>query len=197
MIKTYEILKEELCEYKNPKTKIQRMALKEEIFPITKGLYETNKNVNPFYLADPIYSPSYISFETALSYYELIPERVFTIKSATYDKKKRKEYNTLIGRYEYQDVPKQIFAFGVILKEVDGYTYRIATKEKALLDMLYSVKPVNNIKEMRELLFENLRINEMVLDTFDIDFVNEISDLYHSKNVTIFANMLRKGKLYD
>lgn len=197
MIKTYEILKEELCEYKNPKTKIQRMALKEEIFPITKGLYETNKNVNPFYLADPIYSPSYISFETALSYYELIPERVFTIKSATYDKKKRKEYNTLIGRYEYQDVPKQTFAFGVILKEVDGYTYRIATKEKALLDMLYSVKPVNNIKEMRELLFENLRINEMVLDTFDIDFVNEISDLYHSKNVTIFANMLRKGKLYD
>ena len=89
MIKTYEILKEELKNYKNPKTKIQRMVKNKEIFPITKGLYETNEHVDPFYLANPIYAPSYISFETALSYYDLILERVYMIKNATFKKRKK------------------------------------------------------------------------------------------------------------
>lgn len=90
MIKTYEILKEELKDYKNPKTKIQRMVKNKEIFPITKGLYETNEHVDPFYLANSIYAPSYIyiSFETALSYYDLIPEIVYMIKNATFKKRK-------------------------------------------------------------------------------------------------------------
>ena len=64
------------------------MVKNKEIFPITKGLYETNEHVDPFYLANPIYAPSYISFETALSYYDLIPERVYMIKSATFKKRK-------------------------------------------------------------------------------------------------------------
>ena len=197
MIKTTQILKEELKEYKNYKTKIQRLVKNNEVFPIIQGLYETDKNVNPFYLADPICSPSYISFETALSYYDLIPERVYAIKNATYDKKKKKEYKTLFGNYYYQDIPKEVFTYGVDIFNIDGYTYKIATKEKALLDMLYSIKPVNNMNEMRELLFENLRINEMVLDDFDKDLVKKLSSLYHSRNVELFEKMLRKDKLYD
>ena len=63
--------------------------------------------------------------------------------------------------------------------------------------MLYSLKPVSNMKEMRELLFENLRINEMVLDSFDKDLVTELTPLYHSKNLDLFEKMLRKDKLYD
>ena len=197
MIKTYQLLIEELSDYKNPKTKIQRMVNNHEIFPIAKGLYETNRNVNPFYLADPIYSPSYISFETALSYYDLIPERVYAIKNATFNKKKKKEFKTIFGVYTYQDVPKAAFPYGTELVSIDGYTYKIATKEKALLDQLYSTKPIHNMKEMHEYLFENMRINEMVLDTFDKNNVSELSKLYHSRNVTLFSKMLLEGKLYD
>ncbi|MBQ9520754.1 MAG: hypothetical protein IJR67_04670 [Acholeplasmatales bacterium] len=197
MIKTYQLLIEELSNYKNPKTKIQRMVKNHEIFPIAKGLYETNKNVNPFYLADPIYSPSYISFETALSYYDLIPERVYVIKNATFDKKKKKEYKTNFGVYTYQDIPKSAFSYGVELIYADGYTYKIATKEKALLDQLYSTSPIQNMKEMREYLFENMRINEIVLDTFDKNSVLELSKLYHSRNVTLFKKMLLEDKMYD
>ena len=47
--------------------------------------------------------------------------------------------------------------------EVDGYMYLIAKKEKALLDLLYEAEPIKNMKEMREYLFENMRINELVL----------------------------------
>lgn len=198
MIKTTNLLCEELSEYKNAKTKIQRMVSNNEIYPIIQGLYETNKYVNPFYLADPIYSPSYISFETALSFYDLIPERVYQIKNATFDKKKKKEYNTIFGSYSYQDIPKEAFPYGIKLIEIDGYTYKIATMEKALLDMLYSTTPpINNMKEMKEYLFENLRINPIRLESFNVEFVTEISKLYKSKTVKIFANMLKRGKLYD
>ena len=195
MIKTYQILIEELSEYKNPKTKIQRMVKNNEIYPITKGLYETNKNVNPFYLAEPIYSPSYISFETALSYYNLIPERVYAIKSATFKKLKKKEYNTPFGLFIYQDVPSDAFPYGTDIINIDGYTYRIATKEKALLDQLYSTTPIRNMREMREYLFNDMRINEIELDSFDKKIVDELSKLYHSKNVELFSKMLRKDKL--
>lgn len=43
MIKTYQILLNELKEYSNKKTKIQRMVKNKEIYPIAKGLYETEK----------------------------------------------------------------------------------------------------------------------------------------------------------
>ena len=197
MIKTYNSLKEELIEYKNVKTKIQRMVLKKELFYLKKGLYETNPKIDPFYLADPICSPSYISFETALAYYDLIPERVYAIKSATFDKKKKKEFKTYFGLYTYQDIPKDAFPWGTYIYNLEGYTFRIASKEKALLDMLYSTSKIKNMKEMREYLFENLRINEMVLDTFDKSVLRRIGKLYHSINVELFVKMFLEDKIYD
>ncbi len=197
MIKTYQILVEELSNYKNPKTKIVRMVKNKEIYMIKRGLYETNININPFFLADPIYSPSYISFETALAFYDLIPERVYTIKNATFTKKKKKEYHTPFGLYIYQDIPSEAYPYGIDIVSDGDYVYRIATKEKALLDQLYSTSPIANMKEMRQYLFENMRINEMVLDTFDKKLVSELSPLYHSKNVELFEKMIRRNKLYD
>jgi len=197
MIKTYQLLLEELKSYKNPKTKIQRMVKNKEIFLIKRGLYETNINVNPFYLSDPIYSPSYISFETAMSYYQLIPESFYSITNATFGKNRKKEYRNQFGIFIYRDIPKSAFSYGVDIISIDGYTYKIAKKEKALLDMLYVSGKIDNMKEMREYLFSNLRINEMVLDTLDKELIFELSKLYHSRNIDMFQNMLRKDKLYD
>lgn len=197
MIKTYQVLLDELTGYSNKKTKIQRMVKNKEIYPIAKGLYETDKRVNPFYLADPIYSPSYISFETALSYYDLIPERVYAVMCATFKKKKRKEFNTPFGLFMYQDVPDKAFPFSTYILNDGNYSFKIASKEKALLDKLYSTTPIANMKDMRDYLFENMRINELVLDTFNKEEVNELSKLYHSRNVELFNKMLQEDKLYD
>lgn len=83
MIKTYEILKEELKNYKNPKTKIQRMVKNKEIFPIVKGLYETNELVDPFYLANLICAPSYIYI-----IWNCIIILWFNFRDSLYDKKR-------------------------------------------------------------------------------------------------------------
>lgn len=197
MIKTTQILINELKDYKNPKTKIQRMVSNGEIFPIIKGLYETDKNVNPFYLSDLIYHPAYISFETALSFYELIPERVVQIKCATFNKKRKKEYKTYFGNYTYQDVPTNVFPYGVKIISFENYTYKIACLEKALLDKLYDSPHIANSKDMRHYLFEDMRVNPFVLEKIDKEFIYGIYKLYHSRNIDIFVNMLRRNKLND
>ena len=55
------------------------MAERGEVFPITRGLYETDPNVPGYLLAGSIYGPSYISFEYALGYYGMIPEETFDL----------------------------------------------------------------------------------------------------------------------
>ncbi|MCQ2802250.1 MAG: hypothetical protein MJ225_00975 [Bacilli bacterium] len=76
--------------------------------------------------------------------------------------------------------------------------YRIALKEKALLDFLYKVKPIiRTKKEMLGFLFENMRISEIVLDRLDKNILIELQPYYHSSNVNLFMNMYLKGELHD
>ena len=81
---------EELRDYANPADKLSHMVKRGEYFPIVRGLYETDRTVPGYLLAGSIYGPSYISFEYALSYYGLIPEAVYTVTCATFEKKKKK-----------------------------------------------------------------------------------------------------------
>ena len=94
MIITNDIFKENLPNYANKNTKLSREVKAGRLFKIINGLYETNPNTPGYLLAGSIYGPSYISFEYALAYYGLIPERVSTITCATFNKKKKKNYDT-------------------------------------------------------------------------------------------------------
>lgn len=76
MLKTNDIIKNELSNYSNKDTKLTREVNKGNLIKIVNDLYETNPNTPSYLLASSIYEPSYISFEYALSYYGLIPERV-------------------------------------------------------------------------------------------------------------------------
>ena len=116
MIKTTSIILKELSEYKNPQSKIGRMVKQGEYIPIIKGLYETNKNTPPHYLAASIYAPSYLSFEFALGYYGMIPEAVYTFTSATFGKGKKKVFENFFGTYTYRDVPASIISIGIEIK---------------------------------------------------------------------------------
>jgi hypothetical protein len=98
MIKTANNLINEFPrEYAQPYHRLSLMEKKGEIFSLKRGLYETDKDADPFCLAAAIASPSYISFETALSYYDLIPERAQTILSATFSFQKTSGLTTLLG----------------------------------------------------------------------------------------------------
>ena len=76
MLKTTGMLNDELMEYSNPGAAIRRMMDNKRLFKVRHGLYETNANIPGICLAIHIYGPSYLSFDFALSYYDLIPEAV-------------------------------------------------------------------------------------------------------------------------
>lgn len=190
MIKTTSMLLEELENYANPKAKLSRMAKQGTCFPIVKGLYETDRNVPSHLLAGSIYGPSYISFEYALSYHGLIPETVYTITCAAFEKKKKKKYETTFGTFTYRDVPSAAFPLELKMVQEGAYFYRIAEPEKALCDKLYTMPPAANIKKLAVMLTEDLRIDESELWKLDTEKTDMLSTRYRSTNVKKLAVLL-------
>ena len=193
MIISNNILMESYAEYSNKNAKISREMKNGKLIKIINGLYETNPNIPGYYLATSIYGPSYLSFDFALSYYGLIPEKVTTYTSATFDKKKKKEYSNQFGYYTYRDVPFEVYPLGVRVMEENGYTYQIATAEKALCDKLYTFSPLKNYKELDNLLFVDLRIDREEFEKLNVDDIKIISELYHSTNVDMLYRYMRRN----
>ena len=193
MIITNSIAKNNLSEYSNKNNKISRDIRDGKLFKIITGLYETDPNTPGYLLAGSIYGPSYISFEYALSYYGLIPERVSTITCATCDKKKKKEYNTDFGTFTYRDVPVLAYPEGILLKEENNYSYQIGIPEKALCDKLYTLAPLNNYTNLENMLFNDLRIDEEVFNNLNVDKIERLSELYHSTNIDLLARYMRRN----
>ena len=197
MIQTISMLKEKYKDYANPIDKIKRDADKGIIIRLNRGLYETNRNVNPAFLAGAILSPSYLSFEYALSYYGLIPERVMAITSASLLMRKNKTYVNEFGRFEYSDIPPQVYPEEVIYIEDGEYANKIATKEKAICDSLYKWRAVNNINELKELLFLDKRIDEDEFASCDFDILLKIAPLYKRKNLDLLVKLIKKEYLHE
>lgn len=192
MIVTVEDLKIKYVNYTDINGKIKREIDKGGIIPLVRGLYETEKNVSRLYLPSYIYGPSYISFDTALSYYGMIPEAVYIYTSATFNKRKTKRYTNFFGTFQYRDIPKGAFPFGINTKEENGYVYYIGTREKALCDKLYIMPPVDNIRELKEMLFEDLRIEPQTISELNGEDIIFFSEKYHSKNLDLLAKFIRR-----
>lgn len=192
MIITNEIAKNKYSNYSNKNTKLSREIKDGKLFKIINGLYETDANTPAYLLAGSIFGPSYISFEYALSNYGLIPERVTLVTSATFRKKKKKKYNTMFGIFTYRDVPASVYPEGILLKKEGDYMYQIATPEKALCDKLYTLKPIKNYANLEKMLFNDLRIDIIEFNKLNINFIEKISTLYGSNNVTLLAKYMRR-----
>lgn len=192
MIVTTSMLKEKFHNYSNPLDKIKRDADKGVIIRLAKGIYETNKNTEPCLLASSILSPSYLSFDWALSFYGLIPERVFAITSASLGLRKNKTFENQFGRYEYTDIPVEAFSEGITYLENSEYAAKIAMKEKAICDSLCKWRVVKNVKELKELLFEDKRIDEDEFALCDFELMKRLAELYNKTNLKLLIKLIRK-----
>lgn len=193
MILTNDIIKLNLQKYSNKDTKICREVKNGNLIKIINGLYETDSNINGYLLAGSIYGPSYLSFDFALYYYGLIPEKVTAFTSATFDKKKKKMYENQFGVFLYRDVPSNVYPLGINLIEENGYMYQIATPEKALCDKLYTLSPIKNMSELENVLYNDLRIDIDELNKFNVQDLKEISNSYHSTNVDLLYRYMRRN----
>ena len=193
MILSQEDLKIKYKDYYDVKGKVRREVATGNLIPLMRGLYETDKTISGKYLAGHIYGPSYISFDYALSTYSLIPETVYnTFTSATFKKSKTKTYQNHFGTFIYKDVPEAVYSLGVLIKEDGRYSYLIATPEKALCDKLYSLPPVNTIKGLRSLLFEDLRIDESEFQKLNVNELCELAPLYKATTLNTLVKLIRR-----
>ena len=193
MIYDFQNLRIKYKEYSNIYQKINNECKKGILVKIKRGLYTDDLYNDKEVIANICYNPSYISFEYALSYYGVIPEFVSTFTSATFGKKNNKIYHMKDSTFDYRSVPDEVFPMGIlIMKNSKDISYKIASKEKALCDLLYSKYPVRSIKDLKTLLFEDMRIDENEFLKMNFEFIKEIAPLYHSNSLNVLIKYLNK-----
>lgn len=175
----YAILRSLYSDYAYPRNKIASLEHEGEIIRLKRGLYIVSPDISKQLLsveliANHIYGPSYVSMETALRYYGLIPEQVYTIRSMTTNRSKK--FENTIGNFEYISVDQKYYPIGINLHTVESkYTFLIAMPEKALCDMIIATPKlrIQSTKALREYLEEDLRFDLSALETMNIEIIRE------------------------
>lgn len=103
-------------------------------------------------IASVLYQPSYLSLESALSFYGFIPEMVYAYVSVT--GKTTRTFNNKFGHFIYRHIKSELF-WGYREIKTDNGRYLMAEPEKAVLDYLYlNLANINNQSD-----FESIRFN--------------------------------------
>ena len=130
-----------------------------------------------FKIANRIYLPSYVSLESALSYYHLIPESVYGITSIS--TRRTYHFKTSIGEFIYRSVKPQLF-FGYYLMGYKDQHLKMASTEKALLDYFYLHPDIETKQD-----FDSLRINrEVFFEQMDRGKLMNFLEKFNQKKLT-------------
>lgn len=135
---------EDLCAfYPREKTEtlkkyVFRWKKKGWIHGLRKGMYELTfpeqLNLPDMYVANKMYVPSYVSLETALSHYNIIPEVAMAVVSVT--SKPTRRFKNGHGLFMYRSIQTKAFC-GYRIEKHSGYDIFIAEPEKAFVDYIY------------------------------------------------------------
>jgi predicted transcriptional regulator of viral defense system len=137
-------------------------------------------------IANKIYKPSYISFETAMSHYRLIPESIYMMTSAS--TRRTYVFETPVARFSYRTIkPSLFFGYSIL---PDGI--KMAFMEKAILDYFYINPAVQSDDD-----FASLRINrEEILSRVNkkrlADYMQRFSQKRLSKRMKHFLEWLER-----
>lgn len=135
-----------------------------------------------FFAANKIYHPSYISLESSLSYYSVIPEGVFTTTSISTLKTNR--FSTVIGMFSFNNIKENLF-FGYTLKHYKNHFIKLANLEKTVLDYLYLHPELTTKND-----FDSLRWNKEVLRKTNFKRLSDYQILFNSKALNLRIKLL-------
>ena len=194
MLKNTQMLLQELGHYADPHHRIARMVRDGRLVRLTRGLYADNlQNCGPI-VANLLCAPSYLSFEYALSCYDLIPEAIRSWTSATWQKRKKKVFRTPIGFFFYRDIPTAAYPWEVTLCTQPEGSYLLASPEKALCDQLCVIEPLQSQKDLEDRLFDDMRIAAGRFFALNMATLLELSPLYRKKNLDLLHKYTKRRK---
>jgi hypothetical protein len=155
--------------YKRPYDKIDELEKKGYLIQLRRGLYVPTElfsfyGPEPFLIANHLMGPSYISLDSALYHWGLIPERVYQTTSVT--TKLSKSVDTKVGLFSYSHLPLPYYSYGIEqLILTDKQHVLIASQEKALCDKIITTSGIifRSKKQVISYLVEDLRIDKSQL----------------------------------
>lgn len=154
------------------------------LYQLRRGLYVLappfqKVKPHPFLIANRIVRGSYVSCQSALAHYGLIPEQVPVVTSVTTARPAR--WNTPLGTYEFRHVKTALLCGYQVMELGGGQQAFVATPEKALLDLIHLQPGGDSPDYLRELRLQNL-------DRLNLD------DLQHQADLTNSAKLRRAAQ---
>jgi hypothetical protein len=193
----YQALMAALSDYANPRDKVTVLLRRGDIIRVKKGLYVFGDELRrrPYsreLLANLVHGPSFVSLDSALSFYGLIPERIDVLTSVT--TKRPKTFNTPVGSFIYRQSPKIAFHIGMDRMEQGDLAFLIATPERALADKVRDDRGhvLNNRRDAARYIFEDLRIDTADFEQLDPSHLETLAEGLRSRKISTCARLLRK-----
>jgi hypothetical protein len=169
-----QILMSLLKDYKRPYDKVNELVKQKYLVPVKNAFYVPGPASGlampeSFLIANHLWGPSYVSLESALSYWGIIPERVFEIISIT--TKRANAYKTAVGRFTYLHASLPYYSFGIKSVQLTRKQCAlVATPEKALCDKIIMTSGIilRSTAQTKEFLLEDLRAEEEMLKKLNL-----------------------------
>lgn len=195
---TRQVMLSLLKDYKRPNDKISALVKSGWLISLKKGLYMAgpkSKILRPesFQIANYLWGPSYVSMESALSYWGMIPERVFETTSVTL--KASKTYKTAVGRFSYRQTSIPYYSFGICSVDLTPrQAVMIASPEKAICDKIVMTGGINLRSSIQviDFLAGDMRMDDEVLRHLDLEaIVSWIPDAQKKSSLEMVVNTIR------
>lgn len=183
---------------KNLDKKISQLLKIGYLISLKKGLYTTKGYVDKQipqlreFVANIQYYPSYISLEYVLQKEGLIPEAVYTYTSITL--KPTQTFTNTLGTFIYRSIKQPLFTGYEQVRYDDQYQIKIASKMKALFDLLY-LKPLPNTVSGKQQVLEDLRIRFDAITPADTKEFNSYVSLINSPKMRQVSTIIAKLSL--
>jgi len=144
---------------KDVRRQLSRWTASGRLYKMRRGLYALAppfQKVKPhsFLIANRMVRGSYVSTQSALAHYGLIPETVPVVTSVTTALPTR--WETPLGSYEFRHIKTALFRGYRSVELGEGQHAFVATPEKALIDLVYLTPGGDSPDYLRELRLQNL-----------------------------------------
>jgi predicted transcriptional regulator of viral defense system len=142
---------------------LSRWTKAKQLYQLRRGLYALTPpfqkiKPHPFVIANRLVRGSYVSCQSALAHYGLIPEYVPTITSVTAGRPAR--WETPLGTFEFRHLKTDLLRGYRLIDVGEGQKAFVALPEKALLDLIHLHPEADSPAYLRELRLQNLeRLN--------------------------------------
>lgn len=138
-----------------------------------------------YYLANKIYEPSYISLESGLAYYGLIPEAVYKTTSVTTKKTSHFQQDNIV--FEYRSIHSR-FNFGYTLVNWKNVAIKIAEPEKVFIDYFYLNTEINTVDRIEDMRFNKTAMNQQI----DWNKIDRYLSIYKNKMLNKRVQLLKE-----